>query len=208
MHYGFNDDRSRYSIDTAIANAFDGIDAHIDSEVQEAVEDAIADALATTVADAIEDAVSAAVDSITARYDPLIAGKAESIHYHFAGDITSGTLDDGLISDTGWTYMIGNAAAAESSDQNFSRWRARGGIVYVQVMLRNNAGGAAGDNLNCGIIPEGYRPSAVVEDSAYLGANNDHSATVWIDRNGNIVARAAGYTEINKIYCSMSYPIG
>lgn len=205
MHYGFNDDKSRYDIDAAIADAVDG---YVDS----AVGDAIADALSTTISDAIDSAVSAAVDSLTARYDALLAQKADEVHYHSAGDITSGTLDDGLISDTGWVYMIGNESSATSqaanSSANFTRWRARGGVVYVQVMLRYNAGGTAGNNLNCGIIAEGYRPSANVEAAAYLGANNDHSATVWIDVNGNIVAHAAGAVVIDKMYCTISYPLG
>lgn len=106
------------------------------------------------------------------------------------------------LTSTSWAYLVGSSSTVDSG--NFVRWRCRAGIVFVQVMYRSSAGVSATAK-SVGTIPSGYRPDAVVEVAAYLGASNDHIGTIWVDTGGAVMVAATA--SASAIYGTLSYPL-
>lgn len=98
-----------------------------------------------------------------------------------ASNITTGTLPNARVSSVGWTYVMGNASAA-----NYARWCAFGSLVIVEVNI------ASGTNITSGGVTIGtigtaaYRPDKATTAPLYHSSNN--TGCLWVDTDGAVKA--------------------
>lgn len=112
------------------------------------------------------------------------------------GRIKADNLPEGF-QTTEWSYFF-------QLTNDFGRWRAKNGIVFIEVSISRDANLSANVSRTLGSIPSGYRPSQEIMTAATtdsVGVN----ATLLVNPAGAIVAKAADVT--GKFYASLSYPI-
>lgn len=112
------------------------------------------------------------------------------------GHVKAENLPEGF-QTTEWSYFF-------QLTNDFGRWRAKNGIVFIEVSISRDANLSASVSRTLGSIPSGYRPNQEIMTAATtdsVGIN----ATLLVNPAGAIVAKAADVT--GKFYASLSYPI-
>lgn len=199
MPYGFNDDKSKYTLDDLIALLNGDMNWFLKNSKYIYGTKANNDSRQMIGLNANNQLVIGYGGFQNSDVDTYLEGN--NIELRSQGEIRfkSGTGAAINYAPTAWAYLVGSASAT-----NYVRYCKRASVVFIEVNYSSGAG-LTTTNKKLATLPTGFRPDKLVTIVPNTDANN--LSKLWVNAAGEIYAKTINGTAA---VCQgiVSYPIG